>query len=76
MLATRIQLQWSGDSVCQLDTHGGTTECAILLKSNNELIITAKNNSGRCVSLNYYEDEIVVYDEVLKKRIGAYAKTK
>ena len=35
----------------------------------------AKNDSGGCVSLNYYEDKIVVYDETLKKRIGVYAKT-
>lgn len=64
-----------GDSVCQLDTHGGTTECVIQLKANNEFIITAKNDSGRCVSLNCYADKIVLYDEALKKRIGAYAKT-
>ena len=69
------QINKLGDSVCQLDTDGGTTECAILLKSNNEFIITAKNDSGGCVSLNYYEDKIVVYDETLKKRIGVYAKT-
>lgn len=62
-------------SVCQLDTDGGTTECAILLTTNSELIITAKNKSGRCVSLNFYSNEIVFYDEVAKKRICVYAKT-
>ena len=69
------QINKLGDSVCQLDTDGGTTECAILLRTNNALVITAKNKSGRCVSLNFYSNEIVVYDEVAKKRICAYAKT-
>ena len=44
--------------------------------SGNNLIIMAKNKSGNCVSLNCYENEIVVYDEVLKKRIGTYVKTR
>jgi hypothetical protein len=44
--------------------------------SGNDLIIMAKNKFGKCVSLNCYEGEIVVYDEVLKKRIGTYVKTK
>lgn len=69
------QINKLGDSVCQLDTDGGTTECAILLTTNSELIITAKNKSGRCVSLNFYSNEIVFYDEVAKKRICVYAKT-
>lgn len=51
----------------------GTTECSVSLNEKN-LIITAKNKSGKCVSLNCYESEIVVYDEVLKKRIGTYVK--
>ena len=53
----------------------GTTECSVPL-SGNSLIIMAKNKSGKCVSLNCYESEIVVYDEALKKRIGTYVKTK
>lgn len=53
----------------------GTTECSVSLSENN-LIITAKNKSGKCVSLNCYEGEIVVYNEVLKKRIGTYVKTR
>ena len=44
--------------------------------SENNLIIMAKNKSGKCVSLNCYESEIVVYDEALKKRIGTYVKTR
>lgn len=44
--------------------------------SENNLIIIAKNKFGKCVSLNCYESEIVVYDETLKKRIGTYAKTR
>lgn len=44
--------------------------------NEKNLIITAKNKSGKCVSLNCYDNEIVVYDEVLKKRIGTYVKTR
>lgn len=62
-------------SVCQLDSVCGTTECSVSL-NEKDLIITAKNKSGKCVSLNCYESEIVVYDEVLKKRIGTYVKTR
>lgn len=54
---------------------GGTTECSVSLSGNN-LIIMAKNKSGKCVSLNCYESEIVVYDETIKKRIGTYVKTR
>lgn len=53
----------------------GTTECSVSLSGNN-LIIMAKNNSGKCVSLNCYESEIVVYDEVIKSRIGTYVKAR
>lgn len=53
----------------------GTTECSVSLSGNN-LIIMAKNKSGKCVSLNCYDSEIVVYDEVLKNRIGTYVKTR
>lgn len=53
----------------------GTTECSVSLNGNN-LIIMAKNKSGKCVSLNCYESEIVVYDEVIKSRIGTYVKTR
>lgn len=63
------------NSVCQLDTGNGTTECSVSL-NEDDLIIMAKNKSGKCVSLNCYEGEIVVYDEVLKKRIGTYVKTR
>lgn len=46
------------------------------LNYNNELIISAKNGLGKAVSLNCYTDEIVVYDDAAKKRIGTYVKTK
>nr|DAI79029.1 MAG TPA: hypothetical protein [Caudoviricetes sp.] len=69
------QINKLGDSVCRLGTDNGTTECSVSL-SGNDLIIMAKNKFGKCVSLNCYEGEIVVYDEVLKKRIGTYVKTK
>lgn len=64
-----------GDSVCQLDSDGSTTECTVKLSSGKEIIITAKNKLGQCVSLNCYANEIVIYDEVKKARIGTYAKT-
>lgn len=64
------------DSVCQLDSDGSTTECTVKLSSGKEIIITAKNKLGQCVSLNCYANEIVVYDEVNKERIGTYVKTK
>lgn len=63
-------------SVCQLDSDGSTTECTVKLSSGKEIIITAKNKLGQCVSLNCYANEIVVYDEVNKERIGTYVKTK
>ena len=53
----------------------GTTKCSVSLSGNN-LIIMAENKSGKCVSLNCYDSEIVVYDEVLKSRIGTYVKTR
>ena len=31
--------------------------------------------SGKHVSLNVYQDEIVVYDEIKQKRIASYTKT-
>ena len=71
----RTRLLWSGDSVCQLDSDGSTTECTVKLSSGKEIIITAKNKLGQCVSLNCYANEIVVYDEVKKTRIGTYVKT-
>lgn len=64
------------DSVCQLDSDGSTTECTVKLSSAKEIVITAKNKLGQCVSLNCYANEIVVYDEVNEKRIGTYVKTK
>lgn len=64
------------DSVCQLDSDGSTTECTVKLSSAKEIIITAKNKLGQCVSLNCYANEIVVYDEVNEERIGTYVKTK
>lgn len=75
MLAIHTRRRWRCDSVCQIDSGTGTTECYVSLSGNN-LIIMAKNKSGNCVSLNCYENETVVYDEVLKKRIGTYVKTK
>ena len=65
-----------GDSVCQLDSATGTTECTVSLTSGREIIITVKNHVGQCVSLNCYASEIVIYDEVKKERIGTYVKTK
>lgn len=62
-------------SVCQLDSDGSTTECTVKLSSGKEIIITAKNKLGQCVSLNCYANEIVIYDEVKKARIGTYVKT-
>ncbi|BFK38682.1 hypothetical protein I050019G5_12820 [Collinsella sp. i05-0019-G5] len=67
---------WSGDSVCQLDSDGSTTECTVSLTSGREIIITVKNGIGQCVSLNCYASEIVLYDEVTKERIGTYVKTR
>ena len=64
-----------GNSVCQLDSDGSTTECTVKLSSGKEIIITAKNKLGQCVSLNCYASEIVIYDEVKKERIGTYVKT-
>ena len=64
------------DSVCQLDSDGSTTECTVKLTSGKEIIITAKNKLGQCVSLNYYANEIVVYDDVEHTRIGTYVKTR
>ncbi len=48
------------DSVCQLDSDGSTTECTVKLSSGKEIIITAKNKLGQCVSLNCYASEIVI----------------
>lgn len=75
MLATRIRRLWRCDSVCQLDPGSGTTECTVKLSSGKEIIITAKNTPGQCVSMNCYANEIVIYDEVKKARIGTYVKT-
>lgn len=69
------QINKLGDSVCQLDSDGSTTECTVKLSSGKEIIITAKNKLGHCVSLNCYANEIVIYDEVKKTRIGTYVKT-
>ena len=70
------QINKLGDSVCQLDTGTGTTECAVSLTGGREIIITVKNNAGQCVSLNCYASEIVLYNEVTKERIGTYVKTR
>lgn len=70
------QINKLGDSVCQLDSDGSTTECTVKLSSGKEIIITAKNKLGQCVSLNCYANEIVIYDEVKKERIGTYVKTR
>lgn len=64
------------DSVCQLDSDSSTTECTVKLSSGKEIIITAKNKLGQCVSLNCYASEIVIYDEVKNTRIGTYVKTR
>ena len=70
------QINKLGDSVCQLDSDGSTTECTVSLTSGREIIITVKNGIGQCVSLNCYASEIVLYDEVTKERIGTYVKTR
>ena len=36
----------------------------------------ATNKNGNSVSVNFYENEIVLYNEKTKTRIGTYVKTR
>ena len=68
------QINKLGGSVCQLGDN--TASCDITLDSGNQIIFMVKGKNGNHVSLNFYENEFVVYNERTKTRIGTYVKTR
>lgn len=63
-----------GDSVCQIKKSTGTTSATIEIGGGGEVVLHVMS-ATKHTSINFYASQIMVYDEIERKRIATYAKT-